>query len=88
MSFPNTCDYQFYAKIMAALFVVFTSILYFNTRKREVKPDIISCMGVSAIAVIVLSIIGSLFGIIQGIVLIEIIVAGIIFIALWFFKKE
>jgi len=86
MAYPTTCDIQFYAKIMAAIFIIFTFLLHTNDRRREVKPDLISNLGVSALAVIVISLIGTLLTIIKQEIFIEILVVGLIFVAIWMFK--
>lgn len=87
LSWPTTCDYYFYAKIMAAFFVILTFVLYNKERDRTVKPDMISILGVSSLATIFVTLIGSLIGFIQADVFIEILVAGLIFIAIWMFKR-
>lgn len=88
LSYPTSCIPQFYAYIMGALWVILTFILY-NREKDDnkiLKPDFLSSMGVSAIAIIFISLIGTLLGIIQSDIFIEIIVVGLIFIAIWIFK--
>lgn len=87
LSFPTICDPQFYAKIMAAIFVILSLGLFMRDRGREIKPDIISSLGVSAIAVIFLSLIGTLIGIIQTSIFIEIFVIGMILIVIWMLKR-
>lgn len=85
--FPTTCDYYFYAKIMGAFFIIIAFILYKAEQKKLVKADMISSLGVSALATIFISLIGTLVGFIQADIFIEILVVGIIFITLWIFKK-
>lgn len=87
MTFPLICDYYFYLKIMVALFVIITFTLYFKDREKLVRADFISCMGVSSLAVIFISIIGTLIGIIQTDIFIYILVVGMILIVMWLFKK-
>lgn len=87
LAYPTSCDYHFYAKIMGFIFIIFTFILFNQEKNRYLKGDLLSCMGVSAIAVIFISFIMSLLTIIQADVFIEIIVVGIIIIALWIFKS-
>ncbi len=87
LAFPTTCDYYFYAKIMGALFIILSLTLYFKDRERIVKADMISCLGISAIATIFISLIGTFLKIIQSDVFIEIFVIGMIFIVIWVFKK-
>lgn len=86
MAYPTTCDFHFWAKIMVGIFIILTAILYINDRRRELKVDLISNAGVSAIAVLVLSVIGTLLTIIQPEVFLEILVGSLIIIAIWIFK--
>lgn len=89
LAYPTSCVPQFYAYVMGALFIILTFILY-NREKddaRILKPDFLSSMGVSSIAIIFISLIGTLFNIIQSNIFIEIMVTGLIFIAIWVFKK-
>ncbi len=87
LSYPTICDTQFYAKIMAAIFIILAFGLFMRDRERETKPDLISNLGVSSIAVIFLSLIGTLIGMIQQTIFIEISVIGMIFIVIWMLKK-
>ena len=87
LSYPTICDTQFYAKIMAAIFIILAFGLFMRDRDRETKPDMISAMGVSAIAVIFLSLIGTLIGFIQQTIFIEIFVIGMVLIVIWMLKK-
>jgi len=87
MSYPGICDQYFWAKIMAALFFILSLILFQNDRARETKADMISSMGVSAIAIIFISLIGTLVGFIQTDIFIQIFVAGMVFIVIWMLKK-
>ena len=86
-SYPTLCDYYFYAKIMAGFFIILSFILFRIDEDRNRKGDFISSMGVSAMATIFLSVIGTSFGMIQPDVFIEILVAGIIFISIWIIKR-
>lgn len=87
LQFPTSCDYQFYAKIMGAFFVVLSFILFNNDKDELRKPDMISCLGVSAIATISVAVMGTFIKIIQLDILIEIVVVGMIFIVLWLLKR-
>ena len=87
LAFPTSCDYQFYAKIMAALFVIIAMTLFYRDKHRGIKADMISAMGVSAIATIFVALIGTFIKIIQPDIFIEIFVMGMIFIVLWMLKR-
>lgn len=87
LSYPNLCDFYFYAKLMAAFFVILSFILFKRDEDKLAKGNMISSMGVAAIATIFISGIGTLLSIIPREVFIEIMVAGFIFIVLWLIKK-
>ena len=87
LAFPTSCDYQFYAKIMLAFFIVLSMILYNRDKDRGRKSDMISSMGVGAIATIFVALIGTFLKIIQPDIFIEIFVGGMIFIVLWLLKR-
>ena len=88
LAFPTSCYYQFYAIIMGAFFIVLSMILYNRDKDKFIKSDMISAMGVSAIATIFVSLIGTLLNIIQPDVFIEIFVIGMIFIVIWMLKTK
>lgn len=87
LSYPSTCDFQFYAKIFAGLFIIIAINLYMLDRERLPKADFISSMGVSAIATIGLALAGSIAGFVEQTIFIEILVGGLVVIAIWMFKK-
>lgn len=88
MSYPTTCDVQFYGKIMGAIWLVLTLIIFYGERKREVKPDFLSCAGISALAVIIFSLIGTLLTIISTQIFLEILVLGGIFVIIWLIRDN
>lgn len=88
MSYPTTCDAQFYAKIMGAIWMALTLIIFYAERKRDVKPDFLSCAGISALAVIIISVIGTLLTIISTTVFLEILVLGGVFIVIWLIRDN
>ncbi len=87
LAYPTSCDYYFYAKIMAAFFIVITFIIYYGERDRFKDPDLLSAAGVSALATIFVTFAASLVGLIQTDVFIEILVAGLVIVAIWLLKK-
>ncbi len=87
LSYPSVCVSQFYAVVLAGLFIIIASILYFSDEERIPKSDFISAMGVASIATIALGLAGTLVGFIEQTIFIEILVPGIILVVIWFFKK-
>ena len=87
LAYPTVCDYYFYLEFMAGLFLIITLILKAVDDEKFIKSDTISAMGVSATAVIFLSLMGTTWGFIQADIFIEILVGGMIFVVLWLLKK-
>lgn len=87
LAYPTTCDFLFYAKIMAGFFIILAVVLYYNEKMRKVDPDMISCLGVSGLATVFVTLIGTLVGFIQTEVFIIITVACLIFIVIWMLKR-
>ncbi len=91
--YPTTCFYYFWAIILFGLFVVIAFLLFNREREDVVKPDLISSLGVSATAVMLLALIGTLIesgnGIpmIQSDIFLSIIAFWIAIVGLWHFKK-
>lgn len=91
--YPTSCDYYFYAKLFAGLFLILVLSIYYGEKKILVKPDIISSLGVSSLAIFFLSVIGTLIKSSSDIPMIQqdiftyVIAFTIIFLGLWFFKK-
>lgn len=88
LAFPTSCVYNFYGLIMGAFFIILSSILYSRDKDKFIKSDMVSSMGVSAIATIFISLIGTFLKIIQQDVFIEILVIGMIFVSVWLLKKN
>ena len=88
LAYPTVCDYFFYLKAMAGLFIIFTLILKSIDDEKFLKSDTLSAMGISAILVIFLSFNLLTWGIMQVDVFIEVFVSGMVFIVLWLLKKN
>lgn len=87
LSYPSSCDFQFWAKIMAGFFIILAFILYKSDEEKQNKGEMISCLGVSGLATIFVSLAGTLVGFIESIVFLEILIGCLIFVILWMFKK-
>lgn len=92
--YPTTCFYHFYSIILFGLFLILTFIMYNAERELQIQADLISSAGVSATAVFLLAVIGSLIQTSNGIPLIQrdilmfVIALWIPITALWFFKPS
>lgn len=87
LAFPTSCDYQFYAKVLVAFFIIIATTLYLKEKEKFLKADMISSLGVSAIATIFVALIGTMLNIVQPDIFLEILVGGIVFIVLWLIKR-
>ena len=73
---------------MGAIWVILSFILFKRDENKALKSDMISAMGVSAMAVIFLSLLGTLIEMIQQDIIITILVAGCFIIALWLIDNK
>ena len=87
LTYPLSCDHFFYLKFIIAIFIILAFVLWRVEEAQLKQPDMISILGVSAIATIFISVMGSLIGIITRDIMIYIVVGGSVFITIWFLKK-
>ena len=94
--FPSTCNPYFYPWILGALFFIFTLVLFYKDQEKVPKADLISCLGVSSIAIVFLSTIltlinatvsGEVVAALDQTNFLRIIAFAIVFIGIWFVKK-
>lgn len=89
---PITCDYFFYLKIFIGIFIVLAWTLYAVEKKIRTEAEILSCLGVSSVALIILGLIGTLIENTDGIamvstdILLYILAFTIPIILIWIFK--
>lgn len=87
LQYPTSCDFWFWGKIMLAIFMILTLSLYIKDREKLLKADFISAAGVSALATIFLTLIGSIAQIIERDIMVLTLVIGLIFIIMWLIKR-
>lgn len=87
LAFPTSCDYYFYAKVMFAFFIILAVSVFKLEESKFQRADMISSMGVSALATIFVALIGTTISIIQPDVFIGILVIGLVFILIWLLKR-
>ena len=88
LTFPLTGDFWFWGKILFALFWIIGLTLYFEEKQRLGRANFLSAFAVSSLAVIVLSFIGSLIGIVTSEILTLVFVIGGILIFVWFVRSR
>ena len=88
MGFPNSAYPPFWAWIIGALWIIITLTIFFEEKDRVGKANILSGMAVSSLVCIVLSVFGTLLGVIDLPIMIYILVFGILIIIVWFFSQK
>ncbi len=89
---PTGCNYFFYLWIFGALFIILSFGLFKAEEKRKTEGEMISAMGVSSIAVSIISIIGTLIKnssgvpMIQADILLYILASTTVIVLIWIFK--
>ncbi len=86
LAFPNNAYPFFWAWIIGAIWLIIAFTLYFREKEDLGKTNILSSLAVSSFACMLLSVIGTLVGIISLEVMIYILVFGFLIIAVWFFS--
>ena len=87
MALPNS-SYPFYWGLMIiGLWIIFSLTLYFKEKLFLGRGNLLSSMAVSAFAMIVLSTIGTLVGILTMTIFLPLFVGGLVIIALWVFSS-
>ncbi len=86
MALPNASLPFYWTLILVGVWVIVSLSMYFK-EKSEGKPgNMLSGMAVSALAVIMLATLGSLFNIVTFEVFLPLLVGGLTIIALWIFS--
>jgi tellurite resistance protein TehA-like permease len=87
MTFPNNVYPFFWAWIIGGLWFIISMTLYFKEQEKIGKGKMLSSMSVSALACMLLSLFGTLFGIITLNIMIYVFVVGLSITLIWFFSK-
>lgn len=87
IAYMNVVNPNFWLYIFGAIYIIITSTLYGRQVLRKGEGDILLSMSVSAIFIMVLSTVGTIFGLILKNTFLEILAFGIIILGLWWFNK-
>ena len=87
LTLPNASYPFFWTIILAGIFIILSSTMYYREKALKGVGNLLSSMAVSSFACIVLATFGSLVGIFTVTYLVYIAVVGIVIIALWIFSK-
>jgi hypothetical protein len=88
MTFPNNIYPYFWVWIIGGLWLIITLSLYYNEKEKLGKGKFLSSMAVSGLACVLLSLFGTLLGIITTNIMVYIFVVAIVLIVIWFFSKD
>ena len=86
LKLPNS-SYPFYwASMIVAIWVIVSLTLYFKEKDNTTKGNLLSAMAVSAFAMIILSTLGTLIGILTLETFLPLLIAGLVLIEIWIFS--
>jgi len=85
LSLPNTAYPYFWIWILGGIWIIIFLSLYFKEKERIGRGNLISSMAVSCLAILMLSLIGTIVGFITLEIMIYILVFSALIIGIWFF---
>lgn len=88
MSLPNSTYPYFWAWILTSIWLIIVTTSYFAEKSRNGKGNILSSMAVSCFVIIVLSAIGTAFGVVSLEIMIYIIAISVVIWGIWFFTNK
>lgn len=83
IALPNASYIWFWPTILAGLFVIFTLAMYFGEKSLKGTGNAFSAAAISALACIMLAVLGSFLGMFTVVTLVPIVVFGVVIIAIW-----
>ena len=87
MALPNASDPWYWTIMMVGLWIIFSLSMYFKEKSLLARGNLLSSMAVSAVAVILLGLIGTLFNILTLTTYLPLLVGGMVIIAIWMFSS-
>jgi len=88
LALPNQSYPYFWAWILGGIWLIITFTLFFIEKERKGFGNMLSCMAVASFAIIVLSVTGSIVGIVTQSIMIYILIFGMVIIGVWFFVSS
>lgn len=88
MSLPNASYPYYWAWIIGAIWFIIVLTMYFKEKEKSTKSNMLSSMAVACLAILFLSVIGTVLGIISLDIMIYILVISLVIIAIWFFSGK
>ena len=88
LSLPNSSYPYFWAWILGGLWIIVTFSLYFTEKDKIGKGKLLASMSVACFAIIVLSTLGTIIGVVSLEIMIYILVISMMIIGVWFFTTR
>lgn len=88
LTYPTSCDFFFYLKILGGFFFILTMSLFTLDRQRETRANFLSSAAVGALATVFLALIGTVVGFVSGQVFTLIFVVTIVIVGLWWLSSR
>lgn len=88
MALPNSSYPYFWAWILGGIWFIIVATLYFKEKEKAIKGRLLSSMAVASLAIIFLSTIGTVMGIVSTDIMIYILVLSILIIAIWLLTQK
>ena len=88
LSLPNATYPYFWAWILGAIWFIISSTLYFTEKEKRTKANLLSSMAVSCFAILILSLTGTILGIVSLEIMIYILVISALIIGIWIFSNK
>ena len=88
MSIPNSSYPYFWAWILGGIWFIIVLTTYFKEKELQSKGRILSSMAVASLAIIFLSTIGTILGIVSVDIMTYILVFSIIIFAIWILSSK
>jgi tellurite resistance protein TehA-like permease len=85
LKLPNSTYPFFWLWIIAGIWVIISLSLYFIEKKKLGKGNLLSAVAVACFPIIVLSVIGTIIGIISLEIMIYILILSFMIISVWFY---
>ena len=87
MALPNSTHPFYWTIIMVGLWAIVSLTMYFTEKERRGIGNLLSSMAVASLAIIMLSTIATLTGMITMVNFIPLLVGGLLIIAIWIFSS-
>lgn len=88
LALPNASYPWFWTTIIGGIFIILSLTLYYSEKSLKGRGNFLSSMAVSSLACIIISVLGSLFGIFTVETLVPVLVFGIMIIAVWIISTK